>query len=90
MVGAQAVALAAGGLIFLIVQARPPAAPPVKPAVLLVADSGSKPFAKQPPYSCQLFHAEQLKCAFGACDARALDRLKRACLRDGGQPLKGW
>jgi hypothetical protein len=29
---------------------------------------------------------EQRKCAFGSCDARLIERLKRECLRDGGTP----
>ena len=83
MVGAQAVALAAAGLIFAVIQARPAAVPPRVPpskaaAFVLTAD--------QPPYPCRLLYDEQRKCAFGACDARALDRLKRECLRDGGRP----
>ena len=38
------------------------------------------------PYSCRLLDDEQRKCAFGSCDARTLDRLRRECLRDGGRP----
>ena len=40
----------------------------------------------QRPYSCRLLDDEQRKCAFGACDARTLDRLRKECLRDGGRP----
>jgi hypothetical protein len=36
------------------------------------------------PYSCRLFADEQRKCAFGSCDQRTIERLKRECLRDGG------
>jgi hypothetical protein len=32
------------------------------------------------------YYDEQKKCAFGSCDQRTLDRLKRECLRDGGRP----
>ena len=38
------------------------------------------------PYSCGLLYDEQKKCAFGSCDARVIERLKRECLRDGGRP----
>jgi hypothetical protein len=38
------------------------------------------------PYSCRLYYDEQRKCAFGSCDQRTLERLKRECLRDGGRP----
>jgi hypothetical protein len=38
------------------------------------------------PYSCRLLDDEQKKCAFGACDARAIDRLRKECLCDGGRP----
>ena len=38
------------------------------------------------PYSCQLFDAEQRKCAFGSCDKRTVERLRNECLRDGGRP----
>jgi hypothetical protein len=38
------------------------------------------------PYSCRLFHEEEHKCAFGACDKRVLERLRKECLRDGGTP----
>jgi hypothetical protein len=40
----------------------------------------------QLPYSCRLLDDEQRKCAFGSCDARTIERLKRECLRDGGTP----
>jgi hypothetical protein len=40
----------------------------------------------QEPYSCRLFADEQKKCAFGSCDPRTLERLKKECLRDGGRP----
>jgi hypothetical protein len=41
----------------------------------------------QRPYSCRLVDDEQRKCAFGSCDARATDRLRKECLRDGGRPI---
>jgi hypothetical protein len=52
------------------------------------AGSPLQPFLcrRQRPYSCQLFDAEQRKCAFGQCDARTVDRLRKECLRDGGRP----
>jgi hypothetical protein len=51
----------------------------------LAADtsSGAPP---NEPYSCRLFADEQRKCAFGSCDQRTLERLKRECVRDGGRP----
>ena len=59
----------------------PPAASPAKPTVMLVADA-----QQEPPYSCRLLYDEQRKCAFGSCDPRTIERLKRECLRDGGRP----
>jgi hypothetical protein len=38
------------------------------------------------PYSCRLLDDEQRKCAFGSCDGRVVDRLRKECLRDGGRP----
>jgi hypothetical protein len=38
------------------------------------------------PYSCRLLDDEQRKCAFGQCDARTIERLRKECLRDGGRP----
>jgi hypothetical protein len=38
------------------------------------------------PYSCRLLDGEQRKCAFGACDSRTVERLRKECLRDGGRP----
>jgi hypothetical protein len=38
------------------------------------------------PYSCKLLDGEQRKCAFGQCDVRTIDRLRKECLRDGGRP----
>ena len=46
----------------------------------------AEPLAPRDPYSCQLLYAEQKKCAFGACDQRTIERLKRECRRDGGRP----
>jgi hypothetical protein len=40
----------------------------------------------QRPYSCRLLDDAQRQCAFGGCDARLLERLRRECLRDGGRP----
>jgi hypothetical protein len=42
--------------------------------------------ADQAPYSCRLYDDAQRQCAFGSCDQRLLDRLRRECLRDGGRP----
>jgi hypothetical protein len=38
------------------------------------------------PYSCRLLDDAQRKCAFGQCDQREIDRLRKECLRDGGRP----
>jgi hypothetical protein len=40
----------------------------------------------QRPYSCRLLDDAERQCAFGQCDARLLERLRRECLRDGGRP----
>jgi hypothetical protein len=40
----------------------------------------------QRPYSCRLLDDEQRKCAFGSCDKRTVERLRKECLRDGGRP----
>jgi hypothetical protein len=41
----------------------------------------------QRPFSCRLLTDEQRKCAFGSCDPRVIEQLKRECLRDGGSAL---
>jgi hypothetical protein len=41
---------------------------------------------REPPYSCRLLYDEQKKCGFGSCDKRAIERLMKECLRDGGRP----
>jgi len=38
------------------------------------------------PYSCRLLDDAERKCAFGQCDKREIDRLRKECLRDGGRP----
>jgi hypothetical protein len=38
------------------------------------------------PYSCRLFADAQRQCAFGNCDERRQQRLRRECVRDGGRP----
>jgi len=38
------------------------------------------------PYSCRLLDAGERKCAFGQCDKREIERLRKECLRDGGRP----
>jgi hypothetical protein len=57
------------------------AALPLTPPALTLAGA-----AAERPYSCRLFDEAQRKCAFGSCDARELDRLRRECLRDNGRP----
>lgn len=42
--------------------------------------------APRDPYSCRLFWDAQRQCAFGSCDDRRLQRLRRECIRDGGRP----
>jgi hypothetical protein len=48
--------------------------------------TGAADQAPDRPYSCRLLDDAQRKCAFGQCDQREIDRLKRECLRDGGRP----
>jgi hypothetical protein len=55
-------------------------------AVVAVSAPVSAAPPEQRPYSCRLLDDEVRKCAFGACDARTLDRLRKECLRDGGRP----
>ena len=58
-------------------------------AVAFFADSETSPAPAEPPqrpYSCRQLDDAQRQCAFGQCDARLLERLRRECLRDGGQP----
>ena len=53
------------------------------------ADSGTRPVpAAEPrrPYSCQRLDEEVKKCAFGPCDQRVIDYLRKECLHDGGRP----
>ena len=38
------------------------------------------------PHSCRRLDEAKRKCAFGACDMREIERLKKECLRDGGRP----
>jgi hypothetical protein len=40
----------------------------------------------QRPYSCRLLDEAERQCAFGQCDQRVIDRLRKECLRDGGRP----
>lgn len=48
---------------------------------------GSIPaIATERPYSCRLLDDELRKCAFGSCDHRVIERLRKECLRDGGRP----
>jgi hypothetical protein len=54
--------------------------------VMAASASASAAPPEQRPYSCRLLDDEQRKCAFGACDARTVDRLRKECLRDGGRP----
>ena len=62
----------------------------MKPIIFALALAAAAPtWAAEPqrePYSCRLYADEEKKCAFGSCDRRAVERLKRECLRDGGRP----
>ena len=51
-----------------------------------VAVLGQADPPRERPYSCRLYDDEQKKCAFGSCDTRTVERLKRECLRYGGRP----
>lgn len=54
-------------------------------AVATAAAADSPP--PREPYSCRQYHEAERNCgAFGNCDAKILERLKRDCLRDGGRP----
>jgi hypothetical protein len=44
------------------------------------------PPQEQRPYSCRLRDDAQRKCAFGQCDQRETDRLRKECWRDGRRP----
>jgi hypothetical protein len=55
-------------------------------AALISAPARAAPAEPSRPYSFRLFDDEQRKCAFGSCDARAIERLRKECLRDGGRP----
>jgi hypothetical protein len=57
-------------------------------ALLCAAASpaGAADQAPDRPYSCRLYDDAQRQCAFGQCDARAIERLRKECLRDGGRP----
>ena len=51
--------------------------------MLVAAPAWAAQNTKRPaPYSCRQLYDEQKKCAFGACDKRAMDRLTTKCLRD--------
>jgi len=58
--------------------------------ILMAAVASSAPaYAASPeqrPYSCRLLDDSERKCAFGACDQREIDRLRKGCQRDGGRP----
>jgi hypothetical protein len=58
--------------------------------VMISAIAGQAPArAAEPPqrpYSCRLLDDSERKCAFGACDQRERERLRKECLRDGGRP----
>jgi hypothetical protein len=53
---------------------------------ILLAPAAAVPAEPQRPYSCRLLDDAQRKCAFGQCDQREIERLKKECLRDGGRP----
>ena len=63
---------------------------PILAAVALALITAVSPIraAQQhlPPISCRRLHDEQEKCAFGGCDRRVVERLRRECLHDGGRP----
>jgi hypothetical protein len=42
--------------------------------------------AAERPYSCRLLDDAERACAFGQCDQRERERLRKECLRDGGRP----
>jgi hypothetical protein len=63
----------------------------IKHLMLALALIGALPVTAAPaqperPYSCRLLDDEQKKCAFGSCEARTVERLRKECLRDGGRP----
>ena len=47
------------------------------------------PAADEPePMSCKQLRAQQKQCALDGCDARALERLRKQCLQDGGPHVR--
>jgi hypothetical protein len=58
-----------------------PASTPVTPRTSLVL--AAEP---QRPYSCRLLDDAERQCAFGQCDQRVIERLRKECLRDSGRP----
>ena len=44
----------------------------------------SQPLSR--PYACRRYDDEQRKCAFGQCDKRVIEQLKKDCLIEGGIP----
>jgi hypothetical protein len=60
-------------------------------ALALTVSSALGAWAQPPqprePYSCRLLYDEQRKCSFNPhCDKRAVKRLRKECLSDGGRP----
>lgn len=56
-------------------------------AAAVTAAAAGDPNPPREPYSCRQYHEAERNCgAFGNCDAKILERLKRDCLRDGGRP----
>jgi hypothetical protein len=55
-------------------------------AAFIATSPLAQPRPPERPYSCRLLDDAQRKCAFGQCDAREIDRLRKECLRDGGRP----
>jgi hypothetical protein len=51
-----------------------------------VGDADDPP---QRPYSCKLLDDAERKCAFGQCDAREIDRLRRECFARRRSAMKG-
>jgi len=52
--------------------------------VLAIGPAQAEQRQSREPYSCRLLDDEQRKCGYGNCDHRAVERLRRECLRDGG------
>jgi hypothetical protein len=51
-----------------------------------VSPALAAPPAPERTYSCRLLDDAERQCAFGQCDQRVIERLRRECLREGGRP----